>query len=201
MGMGGAPGPSSAVNTVYRMNGDGEWTTAPPMLTKRAGHCVVVLDNNVAIITGGYDGSISPVSSVERYSLDGMRTMMNPMTTPREGHGCSMMSKNGVSTVIVAGGWDETRRRLSSVETLSTDEDLTTATWRQVGRLPAARNAFPLVNIGDRLVILGGETYHKGIEDTVLISDDGGEQWDLLPHRLKTARSYHTAAVSTETLC
>ena len=92
--------------------------------------------------------------------------------------------------------------RLASVETLSlsSDEDLATATWRQVGSLPAARSYFPLVNIGGRLFILGGWNEEWGIEDTVLISDDGGEQWDLLPDRLKTARDDHTA-VSTETLC
>ena len=68
-----------------------------------------------------------------------------------------------------------------------------------MGRLPVSRADFPLINIGDRLFILGGFTA-AGEEDTVLISDDGGERWDLLPDRLKTARFGHTA-VSTETLC
>ena len=81
---------------------------------------------------------------------------------------------------------------------MSSEEDLATAQWNQVGSLPDVRYNFPLVNIGDRLFILGG--YTGSTEDTVLISDDGGEQWDLLPDRLKTARSSHTA-VSTETLC
>merc|ERR1711874_631301 len=199
--MGGSPGPSSAVNTVYRMDGDGEWTTAPPMLTRRRGHCVVVFDNDVAIITGGRNDDSYVVSSVERYSLDGRRTRMKPMTTPRTDHGCSMTTKNGVSTVIVAGGGDEDGNSLASVETLAlaSHEDLTTATWRQVGRLPAARSHFPIVNIGDRLVILGGFSGVGRRLKTVLASEDG-EQWDLLPDRLKMTRAGHTA-VSTETLC
>ena len=50
--MGGSPVGLTAVNTVYTMDGDRGWTTAPPMLTRRLGHCVVVFDNDVAIITG-----------------------------------------------------------------------------------------------------------------------------------------------------
>ena len=130
-----------------------------------------------------------------------------------------MMRKNGVSTVIVAGGLgtitmyyyslvtvvvvaDSRETTLNSVETLvlASHEDLATATSRQVGSLPAARSHFPLVNIGDRLFILGGWNEDWDIEDTVLISDDGGERWDLLPDRMKMAREGHTA-VSTETLC
>ena len=45
----------NATNTVYRME-DGFWSTATPMLTRRAAHCVVVF-GNVAIVTG--DGSYS----------------------------------------------------------------------------------------------------------------------------------------------
>ena len=54
--MGGEDSGRETVDTVYTMK-DGEWTTAPPMLTRRALHCVVVFDNDVAIITGDEYGT------------------------------------------------------------------------------------------------------------------------------------------------
>ena len=98
-------------------------------------------------------------------------------------------------TIVVAGDdWEI----LSSVETLSvsSEEDLATAQWNQVGSLPTGRANFPLVNIGDRLFILGGVNDNGEAEDTVLSSDDGGENWYLLPDRLEMATFGHTA-VST----
>ena len=101
-------------------------------------------------------------------------------------------------TIVDAGDkpWSET---LSSVETLSlsSEEDLATARWNQVGSLPAGRYSFPLVNLGDRLFILGGLNDVFLVEDTVLSSDDGGENWYLLLDRLEMATYGHTA-VSTE---
>ena len=52
---------------------------------------------------GGADRS-SYLSSVESYSYDGTRSWMQPMGSSRSYHGCSKMSHNGVTTVIVAGG-------------------------------------------------------------------------------------------------
>ena len=79
---------------------------------------------------------------------------------------------------------------------MSSEEDLAKAYWNQVGSLPAGRYRFPLVTIGDRLFILGGENVNQEIEDTVLSSDDGGENWYLLPDKLEMATFGHTA-VST----
>ena len=86
---------------------------------------------------------------------------------------------------------------------MSSEEDLATAEWNKVGSLPDGRSRFPLVNMGDRLFILGGmyDTFTEGMFvltalDTVLSSDDGGENWYLLPDRLEMATYGHTA-VST----
>ena len=76
---------------------------------------------------------------------------------------------------------------------MSSEEDLVTAQWNQVGSLPAGRHSFPLVNLGDSLFILGGMNDDGEAQDTVLSSDDGGENWYLLPDRLEMARSGHTA--------
>ena len=76
---------------------------------------------------------------------------------------------------------------------MSSEEDLAMAQWTQVGSLPAGRSSFPLVNIGDRLFILGGENDDYDPVDTVLSSDDGGENWYLLPDRLEMTRRGHTA--------
>ena len=88
----------------------------------------------------------------------------------------------------------------SSVETLtlSSEEDLATAQWNQLGSLPAGRADFPLINLGDRLFILGGMNDNGEAEDTVLSSDDEGENWYLLPDRLEMARYRHTAV---KTVC
>ena len=63
---------------------------------------VTILTSHVTT-PGGHDGS-SSLSSVERYSPDGDRAWMQPMGARRAYHGCSKISHNGVTTVIVAGG-------------------------------------------------------------------------------------------------
>ena len=147
---------------------------------------------------------------------------MSPMRSLRYGHGCALIEKNGVSTVIVVGGKGRKFHQLLSVllatndvvvvaangyymnaETLSLPSyaDIATATWTGLGHvLPDGRTAFPLVSLGHQLYILGGVNGERTRDDTVLVSSDGGEHWELLPGRLGTPRDEHTA-VSMGTWC
>ena len=65
--------------------------------------------------------------------------------------------------------------------------------------LPGERSTFPMITLGGKIFILGGDVGRWDPTSSVLVSSDNGSSWEEAETSLASPRSYHTA-VTTETL-
>ena len=65
----------------------------PEMPAKRSEHCMVKLDESMALVTGGSDVSGLPKSNLWLYSIDDQEwNLGNAMGIPRKRHACGVLT-------------------------------------------------------------------------------------------------------------
>ena len=146
----------------------GEWTTAAPLLHRRAAHGVVATDDAIYAL-GGIGEGRRPVMEVERF--DG--TAWTDITT-LPGNGVNAPSVAVLDgKIYVIGGFGGTSNK-------PTDEvhvyDIATSTWGSAAPLPTASGGHAAVVLDGRIHVLGGGTSASTIADHV-VYDPTTDSW------------------------
>ena len=95
--------------------------------------------------------TLSPSVVIEYNVTDGTSTRLQDMSEGRNYHGCTLISDDNMTAVIVAGGF-RGGYFLKSAELY----DLSTALWRQAGELNYARDLTSMATLPGGAVVMGG---------------------------------------------
>ncbi len=149
-----APDEVSAALDVYDPRTD-SWQTAATMPAPRTGYALATL-NGLLYLFGGFDGEAYH-DNVWQYDpvVDAWRELA-PMPEPRAFGGAAV---NG-GRVVLVGGENATGALTRNAVYLPGIGDDESGTWQTdaLASLPGERTRFSLVNLGDYLVLVGGET-------------------------------------------
>ena len=134
-----------------------DWTTAPPMLSARAAHAVVVAEGAVYAFGGtGADGR--PVLDVERF--DG-RTWKHETALP--GHGLNAPAAAAIGRRIYLSGGFDTTTSVPTAQVLVYDTK--THLWSHAAPLPRPRGGHAATVIDGRIHVIGGGNSESTIPD------------------------------------
>ena len=176
-----------------------------PMEFGLAGHCLVKINETLAIAIGGrighdYIGTIS--SSTFFYSWDQDLWLAGPeLQSPREGHACGAVQDSSSEQIFVVtvGGFDSDQPDdlgldTSEILTIRPQSSILDTVWTTGPKLhePIHFAAFASVDSGSRLMLLGGtgpSGYLRTIYEWKCSNQKGGCEQMLLSEKLPWSRS------------
>jgi len=179
------------------------WQLAGRLQKGRFRHCSVLVGGDTIITTGGAAGNnFNLLASVEAFHVgDGTTTRLRDLNDARQLHGCTTYNRGGgaVEVIVVGGNWPTSVEKMTRAwTTVFGVEFWGYSGWSRVGSLPAPRENFPVVNLGNLIYILGGDPL-EAVGTSVLASSDGGRTWEEFDDVLQTpGRKGHTAVVAGE---
>lgn len=129
------------------------------MKTKRFLFCIAQYNVTNFVAIGGHSGKIE--KSVEVFPWLGNIDLPD-MKTSRNGHACTGIDGDAAK-ILVSGGSDEPHRAggnsLRTSEMYSSDTGL----WEKVGDMIETRFGHALVNIGERVIAIGGKEWNPDV--------------------------------------
>ena len=143
------------------------WTTASPMINRRADVAAAAVNGKIYAI-GGYNAGY--LSSVEEYFPASNTWMVrSPMPTPR----AEMDAVVSQGLIYVFGGMNGARLNTAEVYDPATDS------WSTRSPMPTPRSLYASVSVGGKILILGG--YNGGALVVAEEYDPISDSWATMP--------------------
>lgn len=162
----------------------GYWKFGPPLQRRLHSACLVILDDDVMVLSGGTSAAVHPTTGneitgqVSRLQDISGWTSISDLNVPRFSHGCGVVRGGDNEVIVVAGGVGANLIELDSVEMYEVG---VATSWTMGSPLPMAMHRASSVQIDRTFVLVGGYSRaNEGHLDTVLAYNPEGGRWEEL---------------------
>jgi len=149
------------------------WTTLEPMPTARSSFGVAVVDGKIYAI-GGWNGSYLGTNEMYDPATDTWTTKKS-MPTPRHGFGIAVYQNKIYAIGGITGPTDSEN---SGFTGLTEVYDPKTDAWKNKTSMPTARSSLSANVVDDKIYLIGGRKYSRGLSTVHYIDEKVNEVYD-----------------------